>query len=81
MTLVLQLVSPKAHKPAFKFGTIPDGSTETYLMKNKPTMHHYMKPFNKTTVSKGVKALKDGLVPHLQLYQQISANNRQNRPV
>lgn len=56
----LQLTNPHAHKPAFKFATVPHGSTETNLMKNYWDMYQYMKPFNKSNVQDGVTAVKSG---------------------
>ena len=56
----MQLMNPHAHKPPFKFATVPHGSTETNLMNNYPDMYQYMKPYNKTNVEEGVRAVKDG---------------------
>ncbi|ELU11683.1 hypothetical protein CAPTEDRAFT_179505 [Capitella teleta] len=55
-----RLTNPHAHKPAFKFATVPHGSTETNLMKNYWDMYQYMKPFNKSNVQDGVTAVKSG---------------------
>ena len=60
--LIFQLKNPHAHKPPFKFATVPHGSTETNLMNNYPEMYLYMKPYNKSDVQQGVKAVKDGWV-------------------
>ena len=57
---LLQLMTPKAHKPPFKFATVPHGSTETNLMNNFPKMYEYMRQYNRSTVQKGIKAVKDG---------------------
>lgn len=57
---LLQLSNPKSHKPPFKYGTVPHGSTETNLMKNFPAVYEYMKIYNKSTAIEGVKAVKDG---------------------
>jgi hypothetical protein len=58
MGFPFQLTNPLAHKPAFKFATVPHGSTETNLMKNYEDMYKYMKPFNKSNVQEGVAAVK-----------------------
>lgn len=55
-----RLMNPRAHKPPFKFATVPDGSTETNLRNNYPAMYDYMKQFNRSKVEDGVKAVKDG---------------------
>ncbi|CAD5119499.1 DgyrCDS8104 [Dimorphilus gyrociliatus] len=57
-----RLINAKQLKPPFKFGTVPDGSTETNLKHNFPQMHEYMKQFNKSTVKLGVEAVKDGSI-------------------
>ena len=55
-----QLTNPYSQKPAFKFGTTPFTSTEMNLKKNYKDMYSYMMPYNKMSVSDGVKAIKDG---------------------
>ena len=55
-----QLLNPNEHSPPFKFATVPYGSTESHLMANYPEMYLYMKPYNKSTVHDGIKAVKDG---------------------
>ncbi|KAK2138330.1 hypothetical protein NP493_8021g00002 [Ridgeia piscesae] len=55
-----RLMNPTAHRPPFKFATVPHGSTETTMMNNYPKMHRYMSPYNKSEVAYGVKAVKDG---------------------
>ena len=55
-------MNPTAHRPPFKFATVPHGSTETTMMNNYPKMHRYMSPYNKSEVKYGVKAVKDGSV-------------------
>lgn len=57
-----RLTNAKNLKPVFKFGTVPDGSTETNLKHNFPEMHEYMKEFNKSSVKLGIEAVKDGSI-------------------
>lgn len=52
-------MNPYSHKPPFKFATVPHGSTEANLRKNYPDMYRYMKPYNKSTVLEGVRAVKE----------------------
>ncbi|XP_076366206.1 glutamate receptor ionotropic, NMDA 2B-like isoform X2 [Tachypleus tridentatus] len=52
--------NPWLSDPPFRFGTIPHGNTEAVLKNNKPEMHNYMKPFNRSSVIEGVKAVKKG---------------------
>ena len=56
------MTNPHAHKPPFKFATVPHGSTETNLRNNYPDMWTYMKPYNRSNVVDGVAAVKGGSV-------------------
>ncbi|XP_033610678.1 glutamate receptor ionotropic, NMDA 2B isoform X2 [Cryptotermes secundus] len=55
-----KLSNPHSLKPSFRFGTIPHGNTDAVLRRNFPTMHSYMRPFNRSTVMQGVQAVKEG---------------------
>lgn len=57
-----RLMNPHALKPPFRFATIPNGSTETNLKKNYPSMYSYMSQFNRRDVTEGILALKKNLI-------------------
>lgn len=53
-----RLTNPRLNDPPLKFGTIPHGNTEAVLKRNKPKMHAYMAPFNRSSSTHGVNAVK-----------------------
>ncbi|XP_029651610.1 glutamate receptor ionotropic, NMDA 2B-like [Octopus sinensis] len=53
-----RLMNPHALKPPFRFATTPNGSTETNLKTNYPSMYRYMSKFNQRDVTEGIYALK-----------------------
>ncbi|KAL8576689.1 hypothetical protein ACOMHN_025164 [Nucella lapillus] len=55
-----RLQNPTHTKPPFKYATVPEGSTETNIRNNHPTMYHYMKAYNKPKVNIGIEAVKAG---------------------
>jgi ionotropic glutamate receptor NMDA 2B len=55
-----KLANPRLNDPPLKFGTLPYGNTEAVLKQNKPKMHAYMAPFNKSSAFNGVSAVKKG---------------------
>ena len=46
-----RLANPTSQKPAFRFGTIPNGATDFVLQNNFPHTQHYMKRWDKTIKS------------------------------
>ncbi|KAG8193265.1 hypothetical protein JTE90_027009 [Oedothorax gibbosus] len=55
-----RLQNPNSVVPTFRFGTIPYGNTEAILKKNKPHMFDHMRKSNRSSVIKGVAAVKTG---------------------
>nr|XP_042903924.1 glutamate receptor ionotropic, NMDA 2B-like [Parasteatoda tepidariorum] len=55
-----RLANPRLIEPPFRYGTIPYGNTEAIIKKNKPHLFTWMRKFNRTTVLKGVAAVKKG---------------------
>uniref|UniRef100_A0AAZ1XIR6 Glutamate receptor n=1 Tax=Oreochromis aureus TaxID=47969 RepID=A0AAZ1XIR6_OREAU len=60
--------NPYAYSPPFRFGTVPNGSTERNIRKNYPAMHQYMVKYHQTGVQDALVSLKTGLwmngLPH-----------------
>nr|XP_033791111.1 glutamate receptor ionotropic, NMDA 2B isoform X1 [Geotrypetes seraphini]XP_033791112.1 glutamate receptor ionotropic, NMDA 2B isoform X1 [Geotrypetes seraphini]XP_033791113.1 glutamate receptor ionotropic, NMDA 2B isoform X1 [Geotrypetes seraphini] len=46
--------------PAFRFGTVPNGSTERNIRNNYPDMSNYMVKFNQRSVQDALHSLKTG---------------------
>ncbi|CAN8007799.1 unnamed protein product [Ixodes pacificus] len=55
-----RLQNPQQTDPPFRFGTIPRGNTEAVLKQNKPQLYAYMRPFNRSTVTEGIRDVKRG---------------------
>lgn len=55
-----RLANPTQRVPPLRFATIPHGNTEAVLKRNKPRMHSYMKQFNATKSSDGVRQVRNG---------------------
>ncbi|XP_062036024.1 glutamate receptor ionotropic, NMDA 2A [Lepus europaeus] len=51
---------PHDYSPAFRFGTVPNGSTERNIRNNYPYMHQYMTKFNQKGVEDALVSLKTG---------------------
>ncbi|KAL6060208.1 hypothetical protein STEG23_004097, partial [Scotinomys teguina] len=52
---------PHDYSPPFRFGTVPNGSTERNIRNNYPYMHQYMTKFNQRGVEDALVSLKTGL--------------------
>uniref|UniRef100_A0A674EGJ7 Glutamate receptor n=1 Tax=Salmo trutta TaxID=8032 RepID=A0A674EGJ7_SALTR len=51
---------PNAFSPPFRFGTVPNGSTERNIRNNYPEMHQYMTSFHQKNVDEALASLKGG---------------------
>ncbi|KAF6272353.1 glutamate ionotropic receptor NMDA type subunit 2A [Rhinolophus ferrumequinum] len=51
---------PHDYSPPFRFGTVPNGSTERNIRNNYPYMHQYMTKFNQKGVEDALVSLKTG---------------------
>uniref|UniRef100_A0A8C6M050 Glutamate receptor n=1 Tax=Nothobranchius furzeri TaxID=105023 RepID=A0A8C6M050_NOTFU len=52
--------SPNDFSPPFRFGTVPNGSTERNIRNNYPEMHSYMTKFHQRNVTDALQSLKAG---------------------
>uniref|UniRef100_A0A8C4HAW2 Glutamate receptor n=1 Tax=Dicentrarchus labrax TaxID=13489 RepID=A0A8C4HAW2_DICLA len=52
--------SPNSYSPPFRFGTVPNGSTERNIRKNYPDMHQYMTKYHQSGVQDALVSLKTG---------------------
>nr|XP_057942850.1 glutamate receptor ionotropic, NMDA 2A isoform X1 [Doryrhamphus excisus] len=52
--------SPYSYSPPFRFGTVPNGSTERNIRKNYPDMHQYMTKYHQNGVQDALVSLKSG---------------------
>uniref|UniRef100_A0A8C2WYF9 Glutamate receptor n=1 Tax=Cyclopterus lumpus TaxID=8103 RepID=A0A8C2WYF9_CYCLU len=52
--------NPYAYSPPFRFGTVPNGSTERNIRKNYPAMHQYMVKYHQGGVQDALVSLKTG---------------------
>nr|XP_053630446.1 glutamate receptor ionotropic, NMDA 2A-like [Cherax quadricarinatus] len=59
-----RLQNPYFRKPPFRFGFVPFTNTETIMAKHEPEMFQYMRPFNKSNINDGIKAIKKGQCQH-----------------
>ncbi|XP_039630520.1 LOW QUALITY PROTEIN: glutamate receptor ionotropic, NMDA 2A [Polypterus senegalus] len=51
---------PYDYSPPFRFGTVPNGSTERNIRNNYPDMHQYMVKYNQKGVQDALVSLKTG---------------------
>ncbi|XP_067345169.1 glutamate receptor ionotropic, NMDA 2C-like isoform X2 [Channa argus] len=51
---------PQEHYPPFRFGTVPNGSTERNIRSNYPDMHTHMMKYNQKSVEDALESLKNG---------------------
>ncbi|XP_067912503.1 glutamate receptor ionotropic, NMDA 2A isoform X1 [Heterodontus francisci] len=51
---------PYDYSPPFRFGTVPNGSTERNIRNNYPDMHAYMSKYNQKGVQDALVSLKTG---------------------
>ncbi|XP_063079938.1 glutamate receptor ionotropic, NMDA 2B [Engraulis encrasicolus] len=51
---------PNDFSPPFRFGTVPNGSTERNIRNNYPEMHGYMVKFHQKNVDEALQSLKGG---------------------
>lgn len=56
----LQFQKPQEQYPPFRFGTVPNGSTERNIRSNYPEMHSHMVKYNQKGVEDALNSLKTG---------------------
>lgn len=57
-----QFQKPQDQYPPFRFGTVPNGSTERNIRSNYPEMHAHMVKYNQKGVEDALNSLKTGCV-------------------
>lgn len=60
--LCAQFQRPQDQYPPFRFGTVPNGSTERNIRSNYRDMHTHMVKFNQRSVEDALSSLKMGWV-------------------
>lgn len=55
-----QFQKPNEFSPPFRFGTVPNGSTERNIRNNYRDMHTYMTSFHQKNVDEALYSLKTG---------------------
>uniref|UniRef100_A0A3Q2EA79 Glutamate receptor ionotropic, NMDA 2C-like n=1 Tax=Cyprinodon variegatus TaxID=28743 RepID=A0A3Q2EA79_CYPVA len=60
ISVPLQFQKPQEHYPPFRFGTVPNGSTERNIRSNYPDMHTHMMKYNQKGVEEALESLKTG---------------------
>lgn len=56
----MQFQKPQEQYPPFRFGTVPNGSTERNIRSNYPDMHTHMVKYNQRSVEDALTSLKMG---------------------
>lgn len=59
-TFPKQFQKPQEQYPPFRFGTVPNGSTERNIRSNYPEMHAHMVKYNQKGVEDALNSLKSG---------------------
>lgn len=62
---LFQFQKPQEHYPPFRFGTVPNGSTERNIRSNYPDMHTHMIKYNQKGVEEALNSLKTGWVSEI----------------
>lgn len=62
LRLSLQFQKPHEHYPPFRFGTVPNGSTERNIRSNYLDMHTHMIKYNQKGVEEALESLKTGYI-------------------
>lgn len=71
-----QFQKPQEQYPPFRFGTVPNGSTERNIRSNYPEMHSHMVKYNQKGVEDALNSLKTGSVPAKDGYNIFTAEPR-----
>ncbi|KAJ8263972.1 hypothetical protein GJAV_G00143660 [Gymnothorax javanicus] len=69
---------PNDFSPPFRFGTVPNGSTERNIRNNYPEMHGYMVKFHQKNVNEALYSLKSGKLDAF-IYDAAVLNYRAGR--
>lgn len=57
---LIKFQHPNDFSPPFRFGTVPNGSTERNIRNNYKEMHSYMTSFHQKNVNEALHSLKTG---------------------
>lgn len=67
-SFLFQFQKPQEHYPPFRFGTVPNGSTERNIRSNYPDMHTHMIKYNQKGVEEALNSLKTGCALAITFY-------------
>lgn len=72
-----QFQKPHEHYPPFRFGTVPNGSTERNIRSNYIDMHTHMMKYNQKGVEEALESLKTGYGFRMEIYltHSLAARN------